>query len=89
MVPRIGKGKKVPKSIRRALVEMGTLRNKVAHTGDHDPDPKAEKLTIDSLDEKLEAARDLIWLLDYYAGHVWARENVSYDRLKELTETQK
>jgi hypothetical protein len=85
--PRIGAGKLIPHSIRKALHEMSALRNKITHTGDHDPE--GEKLTIDALEEKLEAIRDLLWLLNYYAGHVWAANFVSRERLNELAESRK
>jgi len=84
--PRIGKGKLIPRSIRKTLIEMSTLRNKITHTGDHDPD--GEKLTLDVLDAKLGAVRDLLWLLDYYAGHLWAAKYLSEERLKELSESR-
>jgi hypothetical protein len=63
------------KSIRKALSEMSTLRNKITHTGEHDP--KGPQLTIDFLDETLKAVRDLLWLLDYYAGHICGRRSTS------------
>ena len=85
--PRLGNGPLIPKSIRKALSEMGTLRNKITHTGEHDPE--GPQLTMDFLDETLGAVRDLLWLLDYYAGHLWAKEYVSRERLKELSESRK
>jgi hypothetical protein len=84
---RIGEGRLIPRSIRKTLIDMSTLRNKITHTGDHDPD--GEKLTIDVLDAKLGAVRDLLWLLDYYAGHLWAAKYLSEERLKELSESRK
>jgi hypothetical protein len=85
--PRLGEGPLIPKSIRKALSDMGTLRNKITHTGEHDP--KGIPLTRDFLDETLEAVRDLLWLLDYYAGHLWAKEHVSRKRSEELSACQK
>jgi hypothetical protein len=85
--PRIGEGKRIPRSIRKMLIDMSALRNKITHTGDHDPD--GEKLTMDLLDAKLGAVRDLLWLLDYYAGHLWAANYVSEERLKELSESRR
>jgi hypothetical protein len=58
--------------------DMGDLRNSVAHTG-HDA-----RLTPELLDKYLEAVRDLIWLLDHYAGNTWARDYVGRERLREL-----
>ncbi len=84
--PRIGEGKRIPRSIRKTLIAMSTLRNKITHTGDHDPD--GEPLTRDFLDETLGAVRDLLWLLDYYAGHLWAKKYLSRDRLKEFRHPQ-
>ena len=85
--PRIGEGKLIPQSIKKALVEMATLRNKITHTGEHDP--KGDQLTFDFLTSKLEAIKDLFWLLDYYAGHQWAIRFVSQERLDELKPSQK
>ena len=65
---------------------MGELRNKVTHTGEHDPE--RERLTFDFLDEKLKDVRDLLWLLDCYSGHPWAWEYVSEERRKELSESR-
>jgi hypothetical protein len=62
--------------------EMSELRNKITHTGEHDPG--GESPTFEFLNEKLGAVRDLLWLLDYYSGHRWAQEHVSGDRVKEL-----
>jgi hypothetical protein len=82
----IGKGKLIPATIRRAMNEMAELRNKITHTGEHDPD--GEHLTLDFLDAKLTAVRDLLWLLDYYAGHLWASMYVSSERMTELLESK-
>jgi hypothetical protein len=79
-----GRGGLIPRSIRKLLIKMGELRNQVTHTGEHDPD--GEKLTFDFLDEKLKAVRDLLWLLDFYAGYRWAWEYVSEERRAELSE---
>ena len=87
--PALGPGNKIPRSIRKSLDEMSRLRNKIIHTGEHDPDPKKEKLTMQSLHAKLEDVRDLLWILDYYAGHKWAREYISRDRLEELAKLER
>ena len=65
---------------------MATLRNKITHTGEHDP--KGDQLTFDFLTSKLEAIKDLFWLLDYH-GHQWAIRFVSQERLDELKPSQK
>jgi hypothetical protein len=87
-LPALGPGSRIPRSIRKSLDEMSRLRNKIIHTGEHDPDPKKEKLTIHSLYAKLEDVRDLLWILDYYAGHTWAREYISRERLEELSKAE-
>ena len=85
--PRIGEGKLIPRSIRTSLHEMSELRNKITHTGEHGTDGRT--LTMDVLDETLGAVRDLLWLLDYYAGHQWAAHHVGRERLKELSRSRK
>lgn len=55
----------------RTLVRMGVEdRNKVAHTGEG-------KLSEADLIQLLEAAGDLLYLFDYYAGNEWALDRVS------------
>jgi hypothetical protein len=59
-----------PKYVRRLLQRAVEDRNKVAHTG-------SSTLDWRELKETLDAAGDLLYLFDYYAGQAWALEHVS------------
>lgn len=59
------------------LIKKGvSIRNKITHIGGKPP-------SDDTIDEILEAVRDIMWLLDYYCGHSWA-----YQFISEETRTQ-
>ncbi len=60
----------VPKEIFDTLKKGVNLRNKTAHAG--------EKVKADTLTEILLAVRDLLYLLDLYAGQAWALEAISH-----------
>ena len=68
------------------MIEMSGIRNKITHTGEHDLDGGI--LSPDVLDAMLGAVRDLLWLLDYYAGHAWAANYLSGERLNELSQSR-
>ncbi len=53
------------------------LRNRVVHRGD--PSPSRERLL-----KTITAAEDLLWLLDFLRGEVWALEYVSSETRAEL-----
>lgn len=60
------------------LIKKGvTIRNQITHIGGNAP-------ADDTLDEILEAARDIMWLLDYYCGHNWAYQFISEETRKRL-----
>lgn len=59
-----------PKALLGELEAAVKARNELAHAGAAAPGPQ-------SLSRKFQAIRDLLWLLDYYAGHEWAMEHVS------------
>jgi len=69
----------IPKSTIEVLRKGVLLRNKVAHA-------KAE-LRQDTLREVLGAARDLLYLLDYYSGHAWALDLIITPAAKQELET--
>ncbi|MDQ3704916.1 MAG: hypothetical protein M3437_06795 [Chloroflexota bacterium] len=65
-----GKIVPIPEHILKALKKGATIRNKVIHTGANAPERK-------TLEEILDAVRDTLFILDYYAGYAWAIEHVS------------
>ena len=38
----------------------------------------------DDVETVIEAVQDLLWLFDYYSGHDWALNHLSYERGVEL-----
>lgn len=56
---------KMPEGVLEELKKAITLRNKLSHRGEYD-------LNHMSLSAKLLAIRDLLWLLEYFAGNRWA-----------------
>jgi hypothetical protein len=66
-----------PKPILDLLKKGVLLRNKVTHTG-------AEPPSRDSLEGILQAVQDVLWLLDYYRGHGWANQRMSYETRQAL-----
>jgi hypothetical protein len=68
----------VPMGILEALRKGVNLRNKTAHAG--------ESVKFDTLKEILLAVRDLLYLLDFYAGHAWALEVISHEMLEAIKE---
>jgi hypothetical protein len=75
---RVIDGKVVaPPAIVLASLKKGvTIRNNLAHAGGFTP-------SLDTVDEVLDAVRDVLWLLDYYCGSDWALQFVRPDTRKE------
>jgi hypothetical protein len=65
-----------PREIIKILDNGVELRNKIVHG-------KSETLKAAHVAEILKAVRDLLYLLDYYAGHKWAADTISI-KTKEL-----
>jgi hypothetical protein len=63
------------KSAYRAIQRGVEARNKIVHTGSV-PTDLEDVLTRSVLEDLLNCVRDLLWLLDYYAGAVWAFERI-------------
>lgn len=60
------------------LIKKGvTIRNQISHIGGKAP-------VDDTLDQILEAVRDIMWLLDYYCGHSWAYKFISEETRARL-----
>jgi hypothetical protein len=59
-----------PKPIIELIKKAVNIRNQIAHIGGKSPNDQ-------TLDQILEAIRDVIWLLDYYCGHAWAYSHIS------------
>jgi len=68
---RVGASPFVPTKVVDTIKKGVSLRNKTAHKG--------EGVKGDTLKEILNAVHDLLYLLDFYAGHTWALEAVSYE----------
>lgn len=66
-----------PRSILDTLRKGVRMRNSAAHVG-------ARDLNSDDVEAVIGAVQDLLWLFDYYAGHRWALEHLSYERGVEL-----
>jgi hypothetical protein len=60
----------IPRELLEILKKGVNLRNKTAHTGGG--------VSSETLKEILVAVRDLLYLLDFYSGHVWAFDHVSH-----------
>lgn len=72
-----GKALPPPQRIRKIVEKMVQSRNKLAHGRQCDiPERRA-------FEGWMTAIRDVIWLMDYYAGHAWA-----IDHLTETTRTE-
>lgn len=74
-----GKVHPPPKKIIDLIKKGVTIRNQIAHIGGKAP-------SDETLDQILEAIRDVIWLLDYYCGQVWAYEFISKETRLALEE---
>ena len=70
----------IPLDILDQLKKGVTLRNKTAHAG--------ENVKEESLSELLSAIHDLLYLLDFYAGHTWAIEEVRHETREQMTAGQ-
>lgn len=66
-----------PKYVRTLLAKAVDERNGVAHLG-------VWTMKRDAVKETLNAAGDTLYLLDYYAGHAWARDRISENYLTSL-----
>jgi hypothetical protein len=66
----------VPKSIVDTLKKAVLLRNKITHVG--------QEVEREIVKEALFTVRDLLYLLDFYAGQAWALERISVTTEKEL-----
>jgi hypothetical protein len=53
------------------------LRNKVVHSGKAD-------VSWQTSNETLRVVGDVLWLLDYYAGHTWALEHITRQMIDQL-----
>lgn len=61
----------IPEELVQALKKGIHLRNTTAHAGG--------EVARETVKEVLIAIRDLLYLLDFYHGHVWAIDNISHD----------
>jgi hypothetical protein len=72
-----GKVKPPPKQIIDEMKKGVTIRNSVTHVGANTP-------SRETLEKILSAVRDILWLVDYYAGNDWAAEYLSEATRTEL-----
>lgn len=71
----------LPKPLDDIIRKGVEIRNKVAHLGRQAP-------SSETTDEIFSSVQDLIWLLDFFAGHEWALRYVSkntIDQIKQKT----
>jgi hypothetical protein len=66
----------VPKRLVDAVRKGIKLRNETAHAG--------RSIEQDTLEEILRAVRDLLYLLDIYAGHQWAIETIGHETIEAI-----
>lgn len=67
-----------PPATHMAIIKKAVaMRNKVVHSG------KAE-VTWENSNEALRVIADVLWLLDYYAGHAWALDHASRTMVEQL-----
>ena len=66
-----------PQSLTDILKKGVLLRNNIVHG-------KQNEVGKETVEEILNATRDLLYLLDFYSGHVWAWEHVNSHYLNEL-----
>lgn len=66
-----------PKPLIRTLKRGIELRNGAVHSA-------SEEISSETIQEILEAVRDLLYLLDYYRGESWALERISNTVLEAL-----
>jgi hypothetical protein len=74
----------VPNQVIDILKKGVLLRNKTAHAG--------KDIDEDTLKEILQAVRDLLYLLDFYAGQALALDEISHktmEAIKALRQKQK
>jgi hypothetical protein len=72
-----GKAPFIPQSIIDVLKKKAIpLRNKVTHKG--------EQIKSETLREILDAVKDFLYILDYYAGHTWAAECLRVETQYEI-----
>jgi hypothetical protein len=65
-----GKEPHPPDTVRREVRSAVRKRNKVVHEG-------YRTISQRRVDEYLDAVKDLLYLLDFYAGHMWAWASIS------------
>jgi hypothetical protein len=71
-----------PKSLTEILKKGVLLRNNIVHG-------KQNEVGKETVEEILNAIRDLLYLLDFYSGHIWAWEHVNAQYLHELVNVAK
>ncbi len=72
-----GKMRRPPKALLKTLERGVQARNKIVHG-------RSESVAPQELVDLLLATRDLLYLLDYYRGHEWAKQRLSPEVREEL-----
>jgi hypothetical protein len=67
-----------PKALLDILNKGVTIRNQLSHVGT--PSPR-----IEDVEAILQAAHDVLWLIDYYSGTPWAAEHLRPETRAELS----
>lgn len=73
-----GLGPFIPTHIREVFKKGVTVRNKLTHAG--------ADFSTETLDQVLNATHDLLFLLDFYAGHEWAASWLSTETAEAINE---
>ena len=84
-IPKISKNAKsilpLPKMMKEIVLKGVVIRNKIAHIGEQAPKNETQK-------EIFATIGDLLWILDYCAGHDWALNFISKETRRLIFETQ-
>jgi hypothetical protein len=73
----------LPRDVRKTIVAGAQSRNKIVHRPQDARDVTAQ-LTPDYVTNLFLAVADLLWLLDYYSGHSWARRYIRKSTLERM-----
>jgi hypothetical protein len=72
-----GQVKPPPERVLKSLKKGVSIRNGLVHAGTRSP-------SHDTVDEVLQAVRDLLWFMDYYCGHERAMRSLRHETRNAL-----
>ncbi len=73
-----GQIKPPPKAVLDGVKKGVTIRNRLSHAGASAP-------SVDDVEEILRAVHDVLWLVDYYSGSLWALDFLRPETRAELS----